>query len=123
MKTLTKTENVKRWLESGKALRQHQAKVNWNLERLAPIIARLKERGMWIINIGKPGKHANYIMIERGPIKNLIIKGHILEVIEAEYLWKFSEQTSITKFQVMQRADQLRAFQLSRLMKLQQVRT
>jgi hypothetical protein len=92
MKTLTKTENVKRWLESGKALRQHQAKVNWNLERLAPIIARLKERGMWIINIGKPGKHANYIMIERGPIKNLIIKGYILEVLSAHYMtWGFDD--------------------------------
>jgi hypothetical protein len=82
---LTKTEQVKRWLESGKKIRQHTAKTRFNAERLAVIIERLKHRGMWIINVGEPGKHANYIMLEKGPIKNLMIKGYKLNIEHAFY--------------------------------------
>ena len=85
MKKLTNTENIERYLQSGKKLRQHQAKVFWNAERLAPIVARLKHRGMWIINIGEGGKHANYLAFECGIIKNLEIDGFTFYITDAYY--------------------------------------
>ena len=66
VKKLTKHEYVKRWMQLGKSLTQRQAINNWNVYRLAVIIQRLKEDGMWIINIGHPGSHAKYISFERG---------------------------------------------------------
>jgi hypothetical protein len=86
MKTLTKTEHIKRWLKSGKPLRQHQAKVNWNCERLAPVIERFRKglKGhevMPIIDIGKPGDYSNYLMLEKGLIRNRLFKGYRLTVI------------------------------------------
>ena len=91
MRTLTKTEQVKRRLETGKKIRQHTAKTRFNAERLAVIVERLKHRGMWIINVGEPGKHANYIMLEKGPIKNLMIKGYRLSIEGAYYIKGFSD--------------------------------
>jgi hypothetical protein len=87
MKTLTKTEHIKRWLKSGKPLRQHQAKVNWNCERLAPVIERFRKglKGhevMPIIDIGKPGDYSNYLMLEKGLIRNRLFKGYRLTVID-----------------------------------------
>lgn len=86
MKKLTKTEYIKRWLLSGKPLRQHQAKIFWNCERLAPIIERFRkgERGhdkMAIIDIGKPGQYSNYMLLEKGLIRNRLFKGYRLTVI------------------------------------------
>lgn len=91
MKKLTNTENIKRYLQSGKPLRQHQAKAKWNAERLASIKHRLCQRGMWIIDIGIPGKHANYLAFEKGPIKNLEINGYTFEIKDAEYFDGFKD--------------------------------
>ena len=88
MKTLTKTEYAKRWLISGKKLRQHQAKVHWNMERLASVINRFRARfsDKWIINVGDPGKHANYLMLQRGKYLYALVKGFRFKVEHCNYV-------------------------------------
>jgi hypothetical protein len=86
MKTLTKIEKVKRWLESGKALTQQQAIDHFNYYRLADAIHKLRDRGMWIIDIGKPGQYSKYLQVERGTVKNLMVIGHRIEIVHANYI-------------------------------------
>ena len=84
MKTLTKIEKVKRWLESGKSLTQLQASAHFNYWRLADAIHKLRKSGMWIINIGT-GNYAKYIKLDKGPITGRLFWGYKLEVIGAAY--------------------------------------
>jgi len=84
MKTLTKIEKVKRWLESGKSLTQKQAVIHFNYYRLADAIYKLRKSGMWIINIGT-GNYAKYIKLDKGLITGRLFWGYKLEVISAWY--------------------------------------
>ena len=87
MKTLTKIEYVRRWLQSGKSITDNQARNSHiRYTRLAVAINRLRERGMWIINIGQPGYFAKYLMIDKGPIRNLMVKGHRIAIDDAHYI-------------------------------------
>ena len=90
MKTLSKTQYIYNWLDEGKKIRQHQAKVMFNAERLASIINRFRKRysDRWIINVGEKGKHANYMMIKRGRYLKTLIKGYRLTFQNVEYVRK-----------------------------------
>ena len=69
MKTLSKTEYVKRWLNSGRTRTQRQAINHFNAYRLAVIKQRLNEGhycylGMKIIDLNEgTGKHSIYKLI------------------------------------------------------------
>lgn len=90
MKRLTKIEYVKRWLEKGKSLTQMQAISHFNYYRLADAVHKLRKSGMWIIDISKED-YAKYLLIEKGPIKNLMVKGHRIHIESADYINGFSD--------------------------------
>ena len=70
MKTLSKTEYVKRWLTAGRTITQRQAINHFNAYRLAVIKQRLNEgyymkRGKLIIDLNEgTGKHSIYKLID-----------------------------------------------------------
>lgn len=87
MKTLgSKIAYVEKWLKEGKAITNRLSVNRFNYFRLADGIYKLKNKGMWIINIGKPGKYAKYIMVDRGLIHNIIPLGFRLNIISAHYI-------------------------------------
>jgi len=64
MLKLSQKESIRRWLIKGRPITAPQAQAHYNIWRLASLIARLRNEGMQIDNIGKPGKQAKYKLIK-----------------------------------------------------------
>lgn len=64
MNPKSKQQRIKKFLKNGGRLTPMQALKRFGCFRLAAVVKRLKdEHGMWIENIGEPGKHAKYIAL------------------------------------------------------------
>lgn len=92
MKTLgSKIAYVEKWLKEGKKLSGKQAWINFGYYRLSDAIYKLRKKGMWIIDAGKKD-YAEYLLIERGLIKNRLFNGFKLTVIDAKTIFSTSGQ-------------------------------